>query len=181
MAQQVEQASDILSDGSNSAGRPCNAISVGISSGTRRRSMAGSRTYRTPARVTDEVSSTGHATGDARNELCCSSRAGALNGCDDTELASSVAAAKTWGIPETAIVPVYQAFGGGGYAQWALPTVSQEQAIIKGWASLVPTPPFDCVYAWGSQQGDTALSQSTDLQSVFAAHMQSTCSAAGDL
>jgi hypothetical protein len=104
----------------------------------------------------------------------------AYNGCDYTEIASSVAAAKAWGIPEVAIIPVYQAFGGGGYAQWTLPTAPQEQTILKEWASAVPKPAFDYAYAWGSQQGDTALSQSPPLQSVFAAHMQSTCLPGGD-
>jgi hypothetical protein len=104
----------------------------------------------------------------------------ALNGCDNTQLASSVAAAKTWGIPQAAIVPVYQSFGGGGYAQWTLPTPSQEEAILDAWTPLVPTPAFDYVYAWGSQQNDTALAQTPDLQAVFAAHMQSTCIAGGD-
>jgi hypothetical protein len=104
----------------------------------------------------------------------------ANNGCDYTELASSVAAAKQWGIPEVAIIPVYQAFGGGGYAQWTLPTAAQTQTILTAWASLVPRPAFDYVYAWGSQQSDTALSQSPDLQAVFAAHNQSSCLAQGD-
>jgi len=104
----------------------------------------------------------------------------ANNGCDYTELASSVAAAKSWGIPEVAIVPVYQAFGGGGYAAWTLPTVPQEQTILTAWASLVPKPSFDYVYAWGSQQNDTALAQSPDLQAVFAAHNFSTCATGGE-
>ena len=61
--------------------------------------------------------------------------------------------------------------------KWTVPTAPQEEAILGAWASLVPTPPFDYVYAWGSQQNDTALAQTPDLQVVFAAHMQSTCSA----
>jgi hypothetical protein len=101
------------------------------------------------------------------------------NGCDYGELAASVAAAQAWGIPETAIVPVYQAFGGGGYASWTLPTAAQERTIVTTWASLVPKPAFDYVYAWGSQQNDTALAQSPDLQAVFAAHDFSTCAAGG--
>jgi hypothetical protein len=101
-------------------------------------------------------------------------------GCDYAEIAASVAAAKRWGIPEVAIVPVYQAFGGGGYASWTLPTAGEEQTILTAWASVTPMPAFDYVYAWGSQQGDTAVSQTPSLQSVFAAHNASTCTSAGD-
>jgi hypothetical protein len=102
------------------------------------------------------------------------------NACDYAEIAASVAAAKTWGISEVSIVPVYQAFGGGGYASWTLPTAAQEQTILTAWASATPRPAFDYVYAWGSQQGDTAASQTPDLQAVFAAHNASTCTPGGD-
>ena len=99
----------------------------------------------------------------------------AFGGCHYTEIQQSVAAAEAEGIPLTEIVPVYQAFGGGGYAKWQLPTVAEEQQILAHWASVVPTPALDYVYAWGSQSGDTALGQTPALQQVFAAHNAGTC------
>jgi hypothetical protein len=67
-------------------------------------------------------------------------------------------------------VPVYQAFGGGGYSDWILPTPAQEQQILSTWGSVVPAPAFDYAYSWGVQVGDTALSDDPALQAVFAAH-----------
>lgn len=86
-----------------------------------------------------------------------------------------VAAAEQAGIPLDSIVPVYQAFGGGGWStetgsQVVMPTAAQEQAMINHWADLVPNPAFDYAYAWGSQNGDTALESSPELQKVFLAH-----------
>lgn len=86
-----------------------------------------------------------------------------------------VAAAEQAGIPLDSIVPVYQAFGGGGWStetgsQVVMPTAAQAQAMIDHWAQLVPNPAFDYAYAWGSQNGDTALENSPELQKVFLAH-----------
>ncbi|MGY8706692.1 calcium-binding protein [Bradyrhizobium sp. 18BD] len=86
-----------------------------------------------------------------------------------------VAAAEQAGIPLDSIVPVYQAFGGGGWqtetgSSVVMPTAEQEQAMINHWADLVPNPAFDYAYAWGSQNGDTALENSPELQQVFLAH-----------
>lgn len=86
-----------------------------------------------------------------------------------------VAAAEQAGIPLDSIVPVYQTFGGGGWttetgSQVVMPTAAQEQAMINHWADLVPNPAFDYAYAWGSQNGDTALENSPELQRVFLAH-----------
>lgn len=83
----------------------------------------------------------------------------------------SVAAAQAAGVPLAQTVPVFQAFGGGSWAGgYVLPTPAQEQEILDTWAALVPSPAFDYVYSWGSQDGDTALAQATDLQPVFLAH-----------
>ena len=84
------------------------------------------------------------------------------------------------GIPVSAIVPVYQSFGGGGWMDdsggaYQVPTPAQEAQIFATWAPLVPTPEFDYVYAWYSQNGDTALSGSPALQPVFAAHNAGGC------
>jgi hypothetical protein len=76
----------------------------------------------------------------------------------------AVQAAESIGIPQKDLVPVYQAFGGGGYASWILPTAAQEQAILSEWGSVLPNPAFDYAYSWGTQDGDTALSQVPALQ-----------------
>ena len=51
-----------------------------------------------------------------------------------------------------------------------MPTATQEQQILATWASVAPTPAFDYAYSWGTQSGDTALSNDPALQAVFAAH-----------
>jgi hypothetical protein len=79
-------------------------------------------------------------------------------------------AAESIGIPQKDLVPVYQAFGGGSYSTYILPTAAQEQAILSEWGSVLPNPAFDYAYSWGTQDGDTALSDDAALQQVFAAH-----------
>jgi Ca2+-binding RTX toxin-like protein len=87
----------------------------------------------------------------------------------------AVTAAVASGIPVSQIVPVYQTFGGGSYTtdtggQYVMPTASQEQTMMDHWASLDPSPAFDYAYAWGSQQGDTALGSDPALQALFLQH-----------
>ncbi|WP_212501236.1 calcium-binding protein [Bradyrhizobium lablabi] len=96
-----------------------------------------------------------------------------------------VAAAEKAGIPLSSIVPVYQAFGGGGWqtetgSQVAVPTAAQAQAMIDHWHDLVPNPAFDYAYAWGSQNGDTALEDLPALQQVFLQHNTSGGSTSGN-
>jgi serralysin len=91
----------------------------------------------------------------------------------------TVAAAVASGIPLSQIVPVFQAFGGGTYVddmdgKYVVPTPSELQAMMDKWQGLVPSPAFDYAYAWGSQQGDTALESLLDLQAVFLHHNTST-------
>jgi hypothetical protein len=98
-----------------------------------------------------------------------------VGGCDYSMITSAVAAAEAAGIPRGSIVPVYQAFGGGGWSddgggQYTLPTASQEQQILAVWAPLVPNPVFDYAYSWGTQKSDQALEDSPALQAVFASH-----------
>jgi hypothetical protein len=81
-----------------------------------------------------------------------------------------VSAAEAAGVPQSDIVPVYQAFGGGGYPTYILPTAAQEQQILSTWGSVIPAPAFDFAYSWGVQVGDTAISTDPALQAVFAAH-----------
>src|SRR5580700_7349635 len=44
------------------------------------------------------------------------------NNYDLNIIPAAVSAAETAGVPLADIVPVYQAFGGGGYASWIVPT-----------------------------------------------------------
>jgi hypothetical protein len=92
------------------------------------------------------------------------------NSLDYGVIALDVSAAEAAGVPQSKIVPVYQAFGGGGYSDWILPTPAQEEQILSTWGSVVPTPAFDFAYSWGVQDGDTALSNDPALQQIFAAH-----------
>jgi hypothetical protein len=78
--------------------------------------------------------------------------------------------AEAIGIPQQDLVPVYQAFGGGGYPSYILPTAAEERQILSTWGSVLPNPAFDYAYSWGVQLGDTALSNDPALQKVFAAH-----------
>ena len=92
---------------------------------------------------------------------------------DYAEIGEYVRSAEAIGWPESSIVPVYQAFGGGNYPDddngyWVLPAADQERQILADWAAFVPHPAFDYAYSWGSQLGDTALSQSPDLRAIFA-------------
>ncbi|MER9558717.1 calcium-binding protein [Mesorhizobium sp. M0323] len=87
----------------------------------------------------------------------------------------AVAAAVKSGIPISNIVPVYQAFGGGNWetsdgGRQVMPTAEQMQIMIDHWAKLVPSPAFDYTYKWGTQNGDTALESSPELQAVFREH-----------
>jgi hypothetical protein len=82
----------------------------------------------------------------------------------------AVKEAEAIGIPQKKLVPVYQAFGGGLYAPYIVPTATQEGQILSRWGSLLPNPAFDYAYSWGVQLGDTALSNDPALQKVFAAH-----------
>jgi hypothetical protein len=91
-------------------------------------------------------------------------------GADYSVIPAAVNAAEAEGIPLSEIVPVYQAFGGGGYSSWTMPTAAQEQQILQTWGASVPSPSFDYTYSWGVQDGDSSLSGSPTLQQVFAAH-----------
>lgn len=93
-----------------------------------------------------------------------------LHGCDYAVIGASVRAAAAAGIPSRQVVPVYQAFGGGGYANHMLPTVAQERTILATWARLTPAPPFDYAYSWGRQKDDHALVDTPALREVLKAH-----------
>ncbi len=91
-------------------------------------------------------------------------------GLDYSVIPLDVAAAEAAGVPQQDIVPIYQAFGGGGYFPFVAPTAEQEQQILSLWGAIIPSPVFDYAYSWGVQDGDTAISNVPALQAVFAAH-----------
>lgn len=94
---------------------------------------------------------------------------------DYSMISKAVDAAVKAGIPVGQIVPVFQAFGGGGWTNdqdgsYVVPTGQQEQNIMNEWAKYVPAPAFDYAYHWESQNGDTALKDSAELLKIFLAH-----------
>lgn len=98
-----------------------------------------------------------------------------LQGCDYDMIGRYVAAAEAWGIQRSDMVPVYQVVGGGNWrtdtgGKYLLPTVEQMRQILSRWGIHLPTPVFDYVYSWGSQNADEALEASADLQTLFALH-----------
>ena len=56
---------------------------------------------------------------------------------------AAIGEATSLGISISQIIPVYQAFSGGGYAQWIVPTAAQEWQILQTWQQYTPTPFFD--------------------------------------
>jgi hypothetical protein len=98
-----------------------------------------------------------------------------IEGCDYEMIDRFVAAAETWGIPRSIMIPVYQAFGEGNWrddhgGKYALPSATQMQHVLERWGKLLPAPVFDYAYSWGSQNADDALENSPDLRAVFARH-----------
>lgn len=91
-------------------------------------------------------------------------------GFDLAIIGLAVKAAEAAGIPQSQLVPVYQAFGGGGYAPFVVPTAAQEEKILSTWGKYLPDPAFDYAYSFGRQDGDTAISDDPALQKVFEAH-----------
>jgi hypothetical protein len=70
---------------------------------------------------------------------------------------------------------VYQAFGGGNWAEdgggkYLMPSPLEVSQILAAWGRALPSPAFDYAYSWGNQHGDTALSGSSADQAVFRVH-----------
>ena len=98
-----------------------------------------------------------------------------LPDCDYDMIDRYVAAAASWGIPYSQMVPVYQSFGGGDWkdgdgGKYLMPSVEQTTNMLARWKEHVAAPEFDAVYSWGSQRSDVALGSELDLQDVFSAH-----------
>ena len=92
--------------------------------------------------------------------------------CDDAMIGRFVAAARQAGIPDKAIVPMYQTFGGGTWrtdsgGRYRMPRPDEMKRMLRIWTELTPAPAFDYAYSWGSQRSDDALGGSPALQSVF--------------
>jgi hypothetical protein len=76
--------------------------------------------------------------------------------CDTHKISQRVQVAVANGIPISAIVPVFQAFGQEGRLDgkriyYRTPTTAEFQDMLNLWKSLVPNPIFDFVYTWGIQ------------------------------
>ncbi|MEY9874748.1 hypothetical protein ABH931_004248 [Streptacidiphilus sp. MAP12-33] len=99
-----------------------------------------------------------------------------LHGCDLNQISTFLQAAQAVGWPLSDVVPVYQAFGGGGWrddqgAPWLLPTPDQAAQMMAVWRQFVPNPVFDQAYSWGTQKNDTTLVNApAALRTVFAQH-----------
>ena len=98
-----------------------------------------------------------------------------MHGCDIDMIDRYIAAATSWGIPRSSMVPFYQTFGGGDWVddyggQYLLPTADQMRQILDRWRRYVDAPAFDAVYSWGSQRADVALESASALQEVFLVH-----------
>ena len=91
-------------------------------------------------------------------------------GIDLNVINAAVTEAESIGWAQSQIVPVYQAFGGGGYSSYTLPTATQEAEILAQWAPLTPAPAFDFAYSWGVQENDSVISNTPYLEPFFAAH-----------
>ena len=98
------------------------------------------------------------------------SQTGVPNNFDLNVINLDVKEAESIGIPQKDLVPDYQAFGGGTYREVdpAHRHTGRADAIEMGISSAEPR--FDYAYSWGTQLGDTALSNDPALQKVFAAH-----------
>ena len=76
--------------------------------------------------------------------------------CNISKISQRVQVAVANGIPISAIVPVFQAFGQEGRLDgksiyYRTPTTAEFQDMLTVWKSLVPNPIFDFVYTWGIQ------------------------------
>ena len=76
--------------------------------------------------------------------------------CDTSKISQRVQSAIANGIPVSAIVPVFHAFGQEGRLDgksiyYRTPTTTEFQEMLNLWKSLVPNPVFDFAYTWGTQ------------------------------
>jgi hypothetical protein len=88
---------------------------------------------------------------------------------DSTLISQQVNNAVAAGVPLSRIVPVFQTFGGEG---WDAPTAAQLTTILAQWAALIPNPPLDYAYSWGTQSNalSAALVTRSDWRDIMAVH-----------
>jgi hypothetical protein len=87
---------------------------------------------------------------------CRFNSAGQPAPCNTIEISQAIQLAIAKGIPASAIIPVFQAFGQEGRLDgepinWRTPTTMEFQNILSIWKSLMPNPIFDIAYTWGIQ------------------------------
>ena len=102
--------------------------------------------------------------------------------CDNNVITQRVTSAMANGIPLSAIVPTFQAFGQTGRTDgksvyYRLPSSSELSNMLNVWAELVPNPAFDYSYTFGVQCSTScpapqAISNTPDIQSVLFDHNQ---------
>jgi hypothetical protein len=101
--------------------------------------------------------------------------------CDSSAIVAQFDAALASGIPRSAVVPVFQAFGqqgrtDGGIVYYRLPSASELASMLATWNRLLPAPAFDYFYSYGVQcspsacRAPQAIANTPDLQPVVAAH-----------
>ena len=96
--------------------------------------------------------------------------------CKLAKINEAVNGALRGGIPLSAIVPVYQAFGQAGTDSpyYQLPRPRQLKSILRRWRELVPRPPMDYTYGWGHQgSSNPTLVDSPRLQQVLSRYFAS--------
>jgi hypothetical protein len=93
--------------------------------------------------------------------------------CDLTKIDQKVGWATSAGIPTSAIVPTFQAFGQENTSSpyYRLPSVDEYNAIMAQWAKDVPDPQLDYAYGWKNQpDANPTLIDSAGLQAAAKAH-----------
>jgi hypothetical protein len=98
---------------------------------------------------------------------------GTAGGCNFEMIEDEVTAAETAGIPGSALVPMFQAFG-DNVPTWKPPTVAELQSMLAAWQEYLPDPAIDMTYTWGIQPewGETdTLQTRPDWQDVMRAYI----------
>lgn len=93
--------------------------------------------------------------------------------CAYSKITERVNVAVKSGIPESAQVPVYQAFGQEGKtgAYYRTPTSAELTQMLDTWRAALPGAVLDYAYTWGTQtSAPQALSNHPNLVSVVKAH-----------
>ena len=105
----------------------------------------------------------------------------ASTGCEYAKIDDTVRRAEAAGVPRTAMVPVFQAFGQqcAGSNYYRLPAPAEMRTMLAHWTAQVAHPAFDYTYGWERQSSACPTLADADgqhgypdLQSVLAAHNQ---------